>query len=111
MVEEAAAAVRGPLETCPGCRITFAIPATIAAARARELDLATEHERASDYLANVVMKLPAWYAALHEARAHLALAGGDRAAAIERFTAAARGFRGCGHTLDEARCRVAAGGE
>ncbi|WP_168109546.1 ATP-binding protein [Ramlibacter lithotrophicus] len=111
VVEEAAAAVRGPLETCPGCRITFAIPATIAAARAHELDLAAEHERASDYLANVVMKLPAWYAALHEARAHLALAGGDRAAASQRFTAAAQGFRGCGQTLDEARCRVAAAGE
>ncbi len=108
VVEEAAAAVRGPLETCPGCRITFAIPATIAAARARELALASDHERASDYLANVVMKLPAWYAALHEARAHIALAGGDRTAARERFAAAAQGFHGCGHTLDEARCRGSA---
>lgn len=111
VVEEAAAAVRGPLETCPGCRITFAIPATIAAARAHELDLATQHERASDYLANVVMKLPAWYAALHEARAHVALASGDRAAARDRFADAARGFHGCGHALDEARCRGLAAGK
>jgi hypothetical protein len=105
VLEEAEAAVRGPLETCPGCRITFAIPATIAAARASEMDLAAGHERLSEYLANVVMKLPAWYAALHEARAHIALAAGQRSAAREGFAAAAQGFQGCGHVLDEARCR------
>lgn len=105
VLEEAEAAVRGPLETCPGCRITFAIPATIAAARAHEMDLAATHERQSDYLANVVMKLPAWFASLHEARAHVALAAGKRDAARESFAAAAQGFHGCGHALDEARCR------
>jgi DNA-binding SARP family transcriptional activator len=106
-LEEAAAAVRGPLETCPGCRITFAIPATIAAARAHEMDLAVVHERASDYLANVVMKLPAWYAALQEARAHVALAAGQRPAARRSFAAAAQGYHAAGHPLDEARCREA----
>lgn len=105
VLEEAQAAVRGPLETCPGCRITFAIPATIAAARAHELDLATRHEQVSDYLANVVMKLPAWYAALGEARAHIALASGEREAARQGFAAAARGFHGSGQPLDEARCQ------
>ena len=105
VLEEAEAAVRGPLETCPGCRITFAIPATIAAARAREMDLAASHHRLSEFLANVVMKLPAWYAALQEARAHIALASGERVAASEGFAAAAQGFHGAGHPLDEARCR------
>ena len=104
-LEEAEAAVRGPLETCPGCRITFAIPATIAAARGRELDLAASHERLSEFLANVVMRLPGWYAALHEARAHIALASGAHTAAREGFAAAAQGFHGCGQVLDEARCR------
>lgn len=108
VLEEAQAAVRGPLETCPGCRITFAIPATIAAARGGELDLAAGHERQSDYLANVVMKLPAWYASLHEARAHVASASGQRAAAREGFAAAAQGFSDCGHALDAARCRALA---
>ncbi len=107
-LEEAQAAVRGPLETCPGCRITFAIPATIAAARAHELDLAARHAQASEYLAHVVMKLPAWYAALHEARAHMALAEGARASAREEFAVAAQGFRGCGQPLDEARCEALA---
>jgi DNA-binding SARP family transcriptional activator/tetratricopeptide (TPR) repeat protein len=110
VLEEAQASVRGPLETCPGCRITFAIPATIAAARAHELDLAGSHERQSDYLASVVMKLPAWYASLHEARAHIALAAGKPAAAREGFAAAARGFHSCGHALDEARCQWLAKG-
>lgn len=105
VLEEAENAVRGPLETCPGCRITFAIPATIAAARAHEIDRAAGHERQSDYLANVVMKLPAWYASLHEARAHMARASGQAGAAREGFAAAAQGFRACGHVLDEARCR------
>ena len=104
VLEEADAAVRGPLETCPGCRITFAIPATIAAARAGELELAAGHQQQSEYLANAVMKLPAWYASLHEARAHVALASDQRAAAREGFAAAARGFDGCGHALDAARC-------
>ena len=109
VLEEAEAAVRGPLETCPGCRITFAIPATIAAARAHEMDLAAGHERASDFLANTVMRLPAWYAALHEARAHVALAAGERSAARSGFAAAAQGFRGCGQPLDEVRCQALAG--
>ena len=57
---------------------------------------------ASEYLAGVVMKLPAWYAALHEARAHVAMAAGERSAAREHFDAAARGFGTCGQPLDAA---------
>ena len=109
VVEEAEMAVRGPLETCPGCRITFAIPATIASARAHETELAGGHLRASEYLANVVMRLPAWHAALHEARGHVALAAGDRQAARRCFATAAQGFRAAGHPLDEARCSASAG--
>jgi DNA-binding SARP family transcriptional activator len=103
-------AVRGPLETCPGCRITFAVPATIAAARGGELDLAVRHERAADYLANVVMRLPAWNAALLETRAHIARAAGDRDRAAAGFAAAALGFDGAEQPLDAARCRTLAGG-
>lgn len=108
VVEEAEAAVRGPLETCPGCRITFAIPATIASARARETELASGHLRQSEYLANVVMRLPAWHAALHEARGHVALAAGDTQAAQQAFANAAQGFHAAGHPLDEARCSTTA---
>jgi DNA-binding SARP family transcriptional activator/tetratricopeptide (TPR) repeat protein len=107
-LEDAQDAVRGPLETCPGCRITFAVPAAIAAARAGRLDLAAQYERAVEYLANVVMRLPAWYAAHDEVRAHVALARGDRAVAAERFATAAAAFRAAGQPLDAARCAALA---
>ena len=76
VMEDASASVRGPLETCPGCRITFAVPAAIAAARAGELELAERHEAQCAYLADVVMRLPAWYAAHDEVRGHIAAARG-----------------------------------
>ena len=109
-LEDAREAVRGPLETCPGCRITFAVPAAIAAARARRLDLAQEYETQTTYLANVVMRLPAWYAAHDEVRGHLAIARGEGTQiASARFAAAAARFLEAGHAIDAARCdRLAA---
>jgi DNA-binding SARP family transcriptional activator len=103
-VEEAREAVRGPLETCPGCRITFAVPAAIAAARARRLDLVAEYEPAVEYLANVVMRLPAWYAALSEVQAHIATSRGDGRGAASHFTLAAQRFREAGQPFDADRC-------
>ena len=109
-LEDAREAVRGPLETCPGCRITFAVPAAIAAARGGRLDLAQDYEGQTAYLANVVMRLPAWYAAHDEVRGHLAIARGEGSEdAASRFAAAAARFRGAGHPIDAARCdRLAA---
>lgn len=103
-VEEAEDAVRGPFETCPGCRITLAVPAAIASARAGDLGRAADWERAAEYLATVVMRLPAWYAALDEVRGHHARARGDHLAARQRFRTAAAGFRSAGQPRDEARC-------
>jgi hypothetical protein len=57
-----------------------------------------------EFLANVVMRLPAWYAAHEEVHAHIALAQGDKAVAAAHFAAAARGFRAAGQPLDAARC-------
>jgi tetratricopeptide (TPR) repeat protein len=104
-LEDAREAVRGPLETCPGCRITFAVPAAIAAARAGRLDLAEEYAGQSAYLANVVMRLPAWHAAHDEVLGHMALArceGTD--VATVRFAQAAERFRHAGHPIDALRC-------
>lgn len=108
-VDEAEAAVRGPLETCPGCRITFAMPAGIACAQAGAIERAQAYERLNTYLAGVVMRLPAWDAALAELRGHLADATGDHAAAVAAFTVAADGFAQAGQPLDVARCRALAG--
>jgi tetratricopeptide (TPR) repeat protein len=107
-LEEAEAAVRGPVETCPGCRITLAVPAAIAAARAGDLERAAEWEQAAEYLATVVMRLPAWYAALDEVKGHRALVSSDTVAACDHFRTAAAGFGASGQPLDEARCRAVA---
>lgn len=107
-LEEAEDAVRGPIETCPGCRITLAMPAVIAAARAGDLERAARWMPQAEYLTNVVMRLPAWYAALEEARGHMAHAKGDPHSAHERFTVAARGFATAGHPLDRTRCAALA---
>ena len=107
-LEEAEAAVRGPMETCPGCRITLAVPAAIAAARAGDLERAAQWEQATEYLATVVMRLPAWYAALDEVKGHRAQASGDAVAACEHFRAAAAGFKASGQPLDEVRCTALA---
>lgn len=108
MLDEAESSVRGPLETCPGCRITLAVPAAIAAARGGDLDRATRYEQATEMLAGVVMRLPAWDAALEEVRGHLARARGGGRQATARFRAAAKGFRDVGQPLDEARCAALA---
>ena len=101
-LDDAESAVRGPLETCPGCRITLVVPGAIAAARAGDLDRAAEYETAAEWLADVVMRLPAWDAALQEVRGHRAQAAGEPAAS--HFVAAATGFRKAGQPLDEQRC-------
>ena len=109
-VEEAEEAVRGPLETCPGCRITYAVPAAIASARAGDIERAEEYERATQWLAEVVMRLPAWDAALHEVRGHLARARADEGEAVRRFVAAAEQFAAIGQPLDASRCSGFASG-
>lgn len=108
VMEDANVSVRGPLETCPGCRITFAVPAAIAAARAGQVELAEKHEEQCAYLANVVMRLPAWYAAHDEVRGHIAAArGGGREAGV-RFASAAARFGAAGQPVDAERCSVLA---
>ena len=107
-LEDAEAAVRGPVETCPGCRITLAVPAAIAAARAGDLERAAHWEQISEFLATVVMRLPAWDAALDEVRGHRAQASGETVAACDHFRTAAAGFGASGQPLDEARCTALA---
>ncbi|MEA2420694.1 MAG: hypothetical protein QOE60_2900, partial [Thermoleophilaceae bacterium] len=109
-LEEAEDAVRGPVETCPGCRITLAIPAAIAAARGGDLTRAAHWEEASEYLANVVMRLPAWYAALDEVRGHRAQAGGEAGTARAHFAQAAAAFEAAGQPIDAERCGELAAG-
>lgn len=106
-VEEAEAAVKGPLETCPGCRIHLVVPAAIAAARAGDLPRARRYATDADYLTNVVMRLPGWYAAYDEVLANLALAEGDRIRAGALFRSAVTRYQDIGQIIDADRCRAA----
>ncbi len=108
VVEEAESAVRGPAETCPGCRITLAVPAAIAAARAGDSARAAHYGQAAQTLARVVMRLPGWDAAVEEVQGHLAMAAADSRTAATHFRAATSGFRQCGQPLDAARCAALA---
>ena len=107
-VEESESAVRGPAETCPGCRITLAVPAAIAAARERDADRAARYAQTAEALARVVMRLPGWDAAVEEVKGHLARARGESGAAAAHFRTAASGFRDSGQPLDAARCAALA---
>lgn len=104
VLDEAEDDVQGVLETCPGCRITFAVPAAIAAAEAGDLPRAAEYEQAVAFLAGVVMRLPAWTAAHHEVLGRIARASGDEATAAAELRAAAAGFADAGQPLDALRC-------
>ena len=105
-VDEAEELVSGPLETCPGCRITLAVPAAIALAKAGQLDRLAAYEASCEWLANVVMQLPAWYAALDEVRGHHCDAEGDLPTAHTHFDQAMRGFQQAGQPRDVARCEA-----
>jgi DNA-binding SARP family transcriptional activator/tetratricopeptide (TPR) repeat protein len=107
VVEEAESAVRGPAETCPGCRITLVVPAAIGAARAGDIGRAARYGQAAETLARVVMRLPGWDAAVEEVKGHLARADGSRTAAAH-FRAATAGFQQSGQPLDAARCAALA---
>ncbi len=106
-LDEAEMAVRGGLETCPGCRITFAVPAAISAAQAGDVERAGGYEQAVSFLSSVVMRLPAWDAAHHEVLGHLHRAAGDEEAAARELRAAAAGFARAEQPLDELRCLAA----
>ena len=69
---DASVSVREALETCSGCRITFAVLAAIVAARAGELAPAEKHEAPCAYTADVVTRLTAWCVAHDEVRGHIA---------------------------------------
>jgi tetratricopeptide (TPR) repeat protein len=103
-LEEAESAVHGSMETCPGCRITLAVPAAIAAAGVGDLERAGAYEAVAEKLTTILMRLPGWYAALDEVRGHRARATGDLTAADAHFTDAAAGFATAGQPLDANRC-------
>jgi len=104
LVREAETAIAGPAETCPTCRIAFIVPATIAAARAGDLERARRYARDCETALEIVALPPAWHAAVEEARGWLMRAEGRSADARAHFAAARDGFRAWGQPLDARRC-------
>jgi ATP/maltotriose-dependent transcriptional regulator MalT len=108
LVREAESAIHGPAETCPTCRIAFIVPATIAAARAGDLDRANRYAGDCERALEIVALPPAWHAAVEEARGWLDRAEGRADEARGRFLAAAEDFRAWGQPLDARRCAALA---
>lgn len=104
VVCEAESAIQGPAETCPTCRIAFIVPATIAAARAADLERAHRYAQDCERALEIVALPPAWHAAVEEARGWVQHAEGRQTDARQRFRAAADGFRAWGQPLDARRC-------
>ncbi|MFY9615400.1 MAG: AAA family ATPase, partial [Candidatus Dormiibacterota bacterium] len=71
VLREAETAIQGPAETCPTCRIAFLVPATIAAARASDLERAHRYARDCERALEIVALPPAWHAAVDEAQGWL----------------------------------------
>lgn len=108
-VAEGQTALATRSEWCNTCSPHFLIPAAIALARTGALAEAQSHaDRAARVIAVLWGERGSWPAALAEARAAVANAGGEQAAARELLTEAARRFAAAGQPLDAARCRDAA---
>jgi DNA-binding SARP family transcriptional activator len=93
-------------EICPFCSIMLAVPATIACARAHDLENAARHLAVAERSATL-WQGTAWEAALAEARAAISAERGDQRQAEELMLGAAERFDAAGQPLDAARCRAA----
>jgi hypothetical protein len=106
LVTEAESAIQGPAETCPTCRIAFTVPATIAAARAGDLDRAHRYQDVVRTAIAHIALPPAWHAAAEEVYGWVAEAEGRAEAARQHFALAAEAFARWGQPLDAQRCRA-----
>jgi tetratricopeptide (TPR) repeat protein len=103
-VAERAESVLGWDDFCQFCSIMLAVPAAIACARDGDLPAARRHLAAAERSA-AVWRDTAWEAALAEAQAAAAAAGGDHGTARTRLQWAAAQFQRAGQPLDAERCR------
>ena len=108
LIRQAETAIQGPAETCPTCRIAFIVPATIAAARAGDLERAHRYARDCAEALEVIALPPAWHAAVEEGYGWVSVADGRPDDARAHFGQAADGFRTWGQPLDAQRCAALA---
>ena len=103
-VVDRAEATMGETDRCTFCDVMFAVPATIACARAGDVDQARRRLAEAETMAARWDGL-AWQAAVTECRAHIAVAEGDLDSGGRLFGEAAEMFQVAGQVLDERRCR------
>jgi hypothetical protein len=106
LVDRAAAEI-GVEDSCRFCLVMLEVPAAIACAQSGDLEAARHHLALAE-LSAAMWDGTSWQAAVDEARAHVALAAGDAAAAAQHLAAAARTFGEAGQPLDVARCQALA---
>jgi tetratricopeptide (TPR) repeat protein len=106
-VVDRAEALLGWDDVCSFCSIMLAVPAAIACARDGDLPAARRYLAAAGRSAEV-WRGTAWEAALAEAHAAVAAAGGDAGTARTRLRWAAEAFQRAGQPLDAERCRAGA---
>jgi tetratricopeptide (TPR) repeat protein len=95
------------LHVCEPCSMRYRVNASIAAARAGELELASRHLEDADRIAGLWQGGP-WQAAVWEARGELRLAQAETQKATALFLEAADAFDEADRPLDAERCRAAA---
>jgi hypothetical protein len=106
-VVDRAESTLGTEDLCPFCNIMLAVPAVIACADVGDIDHALHHLGVAERSVHL-WEGTSWHAAMLEARAHLATATGDAAAAAGLRAEAAAAFEAAGQPLDAARCRAPA---
>jgi DNA-binding SARP family transcriptional activator len=94
-------------DLCPPCSMGFRVAATVALARAGDLQQARARLEGAERIAGMWQGGP-WLAAIWEARGVLRRAEGDHAQAAALFKEAADQFARARWPVDEARCRAAA---
>jgi DNA-binding SARP family transcriptional activator len=94
-------------DLCPPCSMGFRVAATVALARAGDLQQARARLEGAERIAGMWQGGP-WLAAVWEARGVLRRAEGDHAQATALFKEAADQFARARWPVDEARCRAAA---
>jgi DNA-binding SARP family transcriptional activator len=91
-------------DVCGFCSVMLAVPASIACARADDLDSARRHLAIAEASAPLWAGT-AWEAGIAEARAAVASATGDTATARHELSSAVETFERAGQPLDADRCR------
>ena len=104
VIVDRAESTLGIEDACPFCSVMLSVPAAIACADSGDVAHARDHLLIAERSAKL-WQGTAWEAGLEEARAHVALAEGDRSLAAHLFAAAVEQYERSGQPLDAERCR------